>query len=163
VSSLFAWCAHTAISRVQGTSRRRPHPSHLNQDKRISKTTHDIATRIATSPGMSSRKRASTAGASASKNQKVTPNEPITFKLRGLQSDTRLTVFDQEFHVHSTILKANSILFRTFLDSADKDVSTKANGKFKYEWITRVDEDGNDWHLVCDNTQVSDMLLALIF
>jgi hypothetical protein len=81
---------------------------------------------------------------------------PITFKIRGLDLDTKLTVFSQEFHVHSAVLKVNSIFFRTFLDSVDKENSIVSTaGKFKYEWVTKIDEDGKGWHLVCDNAKVS--------
>jgi len=65
-----------------------------------------------------------------------------------VNTDVRLRVFDVEFHVHSTILKLHSAFFFKFLDSADKrPADTVAPGSFKYEWITKIDEDGS-WSLV---------------
>ncbi|EPE24746.1 hypothetical protein GLAREA_08599 [Glarea lozoyensis ATCC 20868] len=79
---------------------------------------------------------------------------PIVFKFKGFELDTKLTVFSQEFHVHSSVLKVNSIFFRTFLDSADKKKSdVSAAGKFRYKWITQIDDDGEGWHFVCDNAK----------
>ncbi|KAH7319453.1 hypothetical protein BKA65DRAFT_409686 [Rhexocercosporidium sp. MPI-PUGE-AT-0058] len=73
---------------------------------------------------------------------------PIVFFSPGLKPDTRLTVFDQEFQVHSMILKLHSAFFRKFLDSADK-TSIASNGQpFKYDWVTKVDAK-EEWHLVC--------------
>ncbi|TVY85651.1 hypothetical protein LAWI1_G008232, partial [Lachnellula willkommii] len=87
----------------------------------------------------------------------------------------RLVVFDQEFHVHSVVLKLYSAFFRKFLDSPDKATAAAAaaaganhpsiaspqsivSSKFKYEWVTKLDEtisgedaDTNDalpWYLV---------------
>ncbi|KAF4637464.1 hypothetical protein G7Y89_g620 [Cudoniella acicularis] len=45
---------------------------------------------------------------------------PIVFTARGLAVDTRLKVFDTEFHVHPVVLKLHSHFFFKFLDSADK-------------------------------------------
>jgi hypothetical protein len=94
------------------------------------------------------------------------------FKLPGLELDTKLTVFDDEYHVHLIVLKVNSSFFRTFLESADKDgsaaSSTTASGRFKYESFGIIDDDGysgtdvsSDWHLVCDNAQVSVGLIPM--
>ena len=66
-----------------------------------------------------------------------------------VQADTLLRVFSQEFHVHSTILKIHGDFFATFMDSRDKATGTSTNPRFKYEWISEVDEDGKDWSLVC--------------
>lgn len=52
-------------------------------------------------------------------------NSPIVFSQPGLKPDTRLTVFDQEFHVHSIILKLKSAFFRKFLDSPDKALTNE--------------------------------------
>lgn len=72
-------------------------------------------------------------------------NEPIVFKSPGLKPDTSLKVFDQEFQVHSTILKLHSVFFRTFLDSADK-TPAPASAIFKYNYVSAVDDDGT-WGL----------------
>ncbi|TVY31530.1 hypothetical protein LSUB1_G008456 [Lachnellula subtilissima] len=58
----------------------------------------------------------------------------------GLKPDTRLRVFEQEFHVHSTILKLHSNYFRRFLDSPDK-TGALASPLFQYEYVSVVDED----------------------
>ncbi|KAI9047753.1 hypothetical protein LZ554_008463 [Drepanopeziza brunnea f. sp. 'monogermtubi'] len=76
-------------------------------------------------------------------------SSPIVFQARGLVADTSLRVFDTDFHVHSTLLKLYSHFFYTYLDSADKDNSGSAGKKFKYEWITKILDGGNDWQLVC--------------
>jgi hypothetical protein len=83
--------------------------------------------------------------------------EIVTFNVRGqAKEDVRLRVFRTEYHVHSWILKMHSAFFFKFLDSPDKDHSrpTPAGG-FKYEWITKVDDDGT-WGLVAkDDRNVS--------
>jgi hypothetical protein len=77
---------------------------------------------------------------------------PIIFKAR-VNADVHLRAFDTDFHVHSVILKIHSAFFSKFLDSADK-TATLTNptpvGCFKYEWVTKVDEDGT-WGLVAGN------------
>ncbi|TVY39552.1 hypothetical protein LOCC1_G004464 [Lachnellula occidentalis] len=70
---------------------------------------------------------------------------PIKFLSPGLKPDTRLMVFEQEFHVHSTILKLHSNYFRQFLDSPDK-TGAPASALFQYEYVSVVDEDGT-WAL----------------
>jgi hypothetical protein len=78
-------------------------------------------------------------------NDKTTMPSPIIFKARGLNADVRLRAFEIDFHVHSVILKIHSAFFFKFLDSADKTAAltnpTPADG-FKYEWVTKIDEDG---------------------
>lgn len=72
---------------------------------------------------------------------------PIVFAIRG-KPDTCLMVFGQQFHVSSAILKLYSDFFNTFLDSPDKsDTGGAPNTKFKYNWVTKVDEDGEGWML----------------
>lgn len=92
---------------------------------------------------------------------------PIIFESPGFQSDTRLMVFNTEFHVHSTILKIHSAFFRKSLDYLDRTPVTAppdANsstilpvpvtpGKFKYKFVTKLDEviedgENNVWRLV---------------
>ncbi|KAH6711270.1 hypothetical protein BKA61DRAFT_577729 [Leptodontidium sp. MPI-SDFR-AT-0119] len=98
-------------------------------------------------------------------------NRPVVFTTPGYQTDVRLTVFDQDFHVHSVLLKIHSAFFRKFLDSPDKvpqvtvanlsvsgDISTPAGASriscsgappvFKYHWITEIDGDNSaGWYL----------------
>lgn len=88
--------------------------------------------------GSRKRPRASTGDA--------TGLSPITFTLPGLQADTRLLVFDQEYRVHSLILKLHSAYFRQFLDSPDK-IPASENAPFKYDYVSVVDEDGSGWAL----------------
>lgn len=94
---------------------------------------------------------------------------PIIFKLPGMKCDTRLLVFDQEFQVHSMILKLHSAFFRKFLDSAEKQnlpppSTSSFYPSFKYNWVTAVDgDDGEGWHLVSSNEYVSTLCsLALL-
>jgi hypothetical protein len=71
-----------------------------------------------------------------------------------MKPDVCLEVFGTNFHVHSVVLKLHSNFFYAFLTSADKN-STGAEGPFKYEWITKVVDDGKDWRLVCKGRKVS--------
>ncbi|CAG8979883.1 hypothetical protein HYALB_00002657 [Hymenoscyphus albidus] len=66
---------------------------------------------------------------------------PIIFRLPHQTPDVRLVVFDQEYHVHSTISKLYSNYFRKFLDSPNKPGSSPSSF-FKYEYVTVVDDDG---------------------
>lgn len=74
--------------------------------------------------------------------------KPITFFKRGDIADVRLRVFDDEYHVHSSKLKECSQYFFKFLDSHDKQNKVSPTARFRYEWVTRVDEDGT-WSLEC--------------
>lgn len=79
----------------------------------------------------------------------ATPKKaPVIFNARGLTIDTRLRVFDTEFHVHSVVLKMHSAFFYKFLDSPEKDNSGPVPfGRFKYEWNTVLCDDKRDWAL----------------
>ncbi len=68
--------------------------------------------------------------------------EPIVFVSPGGTPDTSLTVFGQEFHAESVVLRLHSGFFRTFL-TAKAETSTS---KFKYEYVSKVDKDGT-WGL----------------
>ncbi|TVY93029.1 hypothetical protein LAWI1_G004291, partial [Lachnellula willkommii] len=83
-------------------------------------------------------KRSSTSTSSA--------REPVKFLMPNFTPDTRLRVFGQDFHVHSSYLKLHSAFFRKFLDSPEKEIVATSSG-FRYEWVTKVDEDGT-WSLV---------------
>jgi BTB/POZ domain len=72
--------------------------------------------------------------------------EPIVFHSPGLKPDVRLTVFKQEFHVHSVILKLHSNSFRKFLDSPQKE-AVPASSPFKYDYISVFDDDDITWGL----------------
>lgn len=71
----------------------------------------------------------------------------------GLKPDVRITVFNQQYQVHSVALKYHSAFFRKFLDSPEKQRIPGAR-EFKYEYVAVVDRDGS-WALepaekVCD-------------
>ncbi|CZR55435.1 uncharacterized protein PAC_05323 [Phialocephala subalpina] len=75
--------------------------------------------------------------------------KPISFATPGLAADISLKVFDQEFLVHSALLKIHSKFFLKFLDSPDKIAAkTQDLGDIQYRWITKMDNDSNGWHLV---------------
>jgi len=75
----------------------------------------------------------------------------IVFQAPGLKPDVCLKVFDQEYHVHSVLLKLHSQFFRKFLDSPDKVVEEKNTAaRFPYVWVTKVDEGGKSWHFVAE-------------
>ncbi|CAG8955890.1 hypothetical protein HYFRA_00008740 [Hymenoscyphus fraxineus] len=85
-------------------------------------------------------------GSSRGEGEDETTNVPKVYRLPGgLKPDVRLLVFDQEYHVHSTILKLHSNYFRRFLDSPDK-TGEPASANFQYEYATVVDDDGT-WAL----------------
>ncbi len=61
--------------------------------------------------------------------------QPISFEISGMAADVSLKVFDQEFLVHSPILKIHSAFFNKFLDSPDKSVGRgiHVEGEIKYQ------------------------------
>lgn len=69
---------------------------------------------------------------------------PLVFRLPDQQKpDFRFVVFDQEYHVHSMILKLYSNYFRKFLDSPDKSGNASSpSTEFRYDYATAVDDDG---------------------
>ncbi|KAE8442861.1 hypothetical protein EG329_002603 [Mollisiaceae sp. DMI_Dod_QoI] len=77
--------------------------------------------------------------------------QPISFEISGMAADVSLKVFDQEFLVHSPILKIHSAFFNKFLDSPDKTVvrGIHVEGEIKYQWVTELDGE-NDWQLVAN-------------
>lgn len=74
-----------------------------------------------------------------------TATSPDVFFSPGLKPDTRFTVFEKEYHVHSVILKLHSNYFRRFLDSPDKEAAP-VDALFKYDYVSVVDKDGS-WAL----------------
>lgn len=96
----------------------------------------------------------------AKKQKLIKP--PVVFNLPGHDVDVKLQVFnDLEFHVHSTILKIHSAFFRKFLDSPDKEGKGENAGKFKYVWVTMIDDDGS-WSLV-DSRNYSVCILIYLY
>jgi hypothetical protein len=84
------------------------------------------------------------------KKAKTSNDDPkqVFFAARGLNADVRLRVFNTEFHVHSVVLKMHPAFFFKFLDSLDKPPTNPVGPRdFKYEWVTKIDEDGS-WPLV---------------
>ncbi|KAH7403261.1 hypothetical protein BKA64DRAFT_743874 [Cadophora sp. MPI-SDFR-AT-0126] len=88
-----------------------------------------------------------------------TTQEPIVFKARGMENDTRLRVFDIVFHVSSAVLKMHSQYFFKFLDSADKAFGS-GHGDFKYDWVTKIVDEGDDWQLVCAGPNAGELNLS---
>ncbi|KAL2063653.1 hypothetical protein VTL71DRAFT_5458 [Oculimacula yallundae] len=88
------------------------------------------------------------------------PPLPIVYKSRGVVVDTQLVVFDTTFHLSSTVLKMNSQFFDRYLDSADKTPQSNAGRIYKYEWVTKVLENGEDWQLVCEGPNASDLNIS---
>ncbi|RDW69603.1 hypothetical protein BP6252_08623 [Coleophoma cylindrospora] len=88
---------------------------------------------------------------------------PQVFRSPGLVCDTRLTVCDQEFHVHSVILKLYSNYFRKFLDCPERHPPAVAQtgSAFKYDYIAVVDED-NIWGLEPVASAQADKLLECL-
>ena len=88
------------------------------------------------------------------------PAPPVIFNARGMTPDVRLTVFYTVFHVHSHILKLHSHFFFTFFDSVDKKDDERSAGgqsgnEFKYEWVTKIVDEGKEWQLVSKGPNVS--------
>ena len=81
------------------------------------------------------------------------PASPIIFKARGFVPDTRLNVFGTFFHVHSSVLKLYSHYFYTYLDAPGSPTAVPGTA-FKYDWTTKVVDDGADWQLVSNNDKV---------
>jgi hypothetical protein len=93
-----------------------------------------------------------------SPDQKSDLKDVIVFASPGLLPDVRLKVFGTwEFHVHSVVLKLYSAFFRKFLDPSNKEEAAPATLgiKFRYEWVTEIDEDGNGWHLISESSKAS--------
>lgn len=61
------------------------------------------------------------------------PKSVIVFRSPGEEIDTLLSVLEQDFHVHSVILKCHSNYFRKFLDSPDK-IRQSASFQFRYHY-----------------------------
>jgi len=86
------------------------------------------------------------------KNNKEDDDKSIVFSSPGLTPDVRLTVFGQEFHVHSIILKLHSNFFRKFLDAGDK-AATPPSSLFQYDYVSVSDDDGT-WGLEPTSSKV---------
>ncbi|CAG8971159.1 hypothetical protein HYALB_00010134 [Hymenoscyphus albidus] len=90
-------------------------------------------------------------GESAGKKVKADdgPN-PIVFTSPGSRAtDTRIIVFNQEFHVSSDALRIMSVYFKKFLDPINQPFRKPASESFRYEWFTKIDDDGS-WGLSSD-------------
>jgi hypothetical protein len=57
------------------------------------------------------------------------------------------------FHVHSNILKLYSQYFFSFLDAPSSSTPVPGTA-FKYDWTTKVFDEGQDWQLVSNNDEV---------
>jgi hypothetical protein len=91
--------------------------------------------------------------ASTEKSNDELPTSPIIFKVRGLVPDVHLDVFSTIIHVHSTILKIYSHFFFSYLDAPGSAIAIPGTA-FKYDWTTKVVDEGQDWQLVSNNDKV---------
>ncbi|KAI9716927.1 MAG: hypothetical protein M1812_005076 [Candelaria pacifica] len=81
----------------------------------------------------------------------MTSPPPIVFVSPGGTLDTCLTVFGQEFHAESVVLRQHSGFFRTFLSLE----SEPSSAEFKYEYVSKIDKDGT-WGLQPKSTVLDD-------
>jgi hypothetical protein len=79
-----------------------------------------------------------------SSNASTNGTNAIVFAASGLKPDVRIKVFEQEFHVHSVVLKLHSAFFRKLIDIEDRVSSYSET--FRYDYISCVDVDGG-WGL----------------
>lgn len=78
------------------------------------------------------------------------------------ERDTKITVFNKVFHVHSTILKEKSLFFETFMDLPERPKTPESHPeKFKYDYVTVEDRDGS-WGLEARNRVGLRYLLFLL-
>ncbi|CAL3972352.1 unnamed protein product [Diplocarpon coronariae] len=148
---------HCKIQQRQKSPAEATRPSGPPQPPQPPRPPRRLST-ITTRPGDFQSRHARVAMAPPAKKQK--PNDgaplgPIVFRTTGgLEQDVRLNVFGQEFHVHSCLLKAHSAFFSRFLDSSEKRPAAESavtNGRYRYEWVTEVDENGDSWYLTSDS------------
>ncbi|CZR55390.1 uncharacterized protein PAC_05277 [Phialocephala subalpina] len=82
----------------------------------------------------------------------------IVFTKGSRKTDLCFTVFNQEFHINSDVLKMNCDFFETFLNPTGGILPSSTNPAFKSEWFTRLeDKIGNtntfaSWLLTSDHT-----------
>ncbi|KAB8291542.1 hypothetical protein EYC80_006343 [Monilinia laxa] len=69
------------------------------------------------------------------------------FAYRGLKPDTRIVVFDREFHVHEIMLRIYSRWFRTSISWVRQRNRPNRSQLWKHEYFSRVDVNGDDWAL----------------
>lgn len=85
----------------------------------------------------------------------MTESKPIIFVSPGGTPDTCLTVFGQDFHAESAVLRLHSGFFRTFL------IKPSETPHFKYEYASKMDKDGS-WGLQQKSTVCHFTLLYLL-
>jgi hypothetical protein len=95
------------------------------------------------------------------KKLKGVPRKPIVFETPGQVADTRVKIFDQEFHVSSTALKMYTMYFQKFMDPSNGIVNKTISSRFKYNWFTKIEEDGQ-WVISSAPEVVLDASLAQI-
>jgi hypothetical protein len=78
----------------------------------------------------------------SAKKTKIEKQIPIIFESPGQAVDTSIIVFNQEFQVSSVRLKANTMYFQKFLDPSNGSTNKNCSSKFKYQWYTKVENDG---------------------
>ena len=75
---------------------------------------------------------------------------PIVFRRHDARPNMRIQALNQDFHVHSFVLKSESEFFFKFLDSADKQPPPLFSAGFQYTWVTQIDP-GGGWSLVANS------------
>lgn len=72
-----------------------------------------------------------------------------------MKPDVRFKVFNQEFYLHSTVLKLHSEFFVELLDSPDEayfNDKARVKSQFQYEWVSRIVAEGKAWwHLAASD------------
>lgn len=131
--------SHVTLRRLCSGQPRSAHPLHQKP------STFNEESRVAPPPKITNSHNAKMA------TSNTTP-KTIVLTARGLESDVRLHVLNYTiFHVYSVVLKMNSAFFFKFLDSAEKTtlqaVTAPISGRFKHDWVTKVDDDGT-WSLI---------------
>jgi hypothetical protein len=76
------------------------------------------------------------------KKMKTTYQQPIIFGIPGEAVDTSIKVFDQEFQVSSMALKMHTMYFQKFLEPSNGAGNKCLTRRFKYNWYTKIEEDG---------------------
>ena len=88
-------------------------------------------------------------GEPAPKKVKIEKKKPIVFKSAEETVDTSIIIFKQEFQVSSTTLKVHAAYFKRFMDPAHGVNNKVISSRFKYQWFTKVEDDGH-WVISSD-------------
>ncbi|KAK0104412.1 hypothetical protein ONS95_004705 [Cadophora gregata] len=75
------------------------------------------------------------------KKQKLSQSSPIIFTTLKNEPDTRIFVFNQEFHVSAEPLRMNSAFFEKAFDPCNGKELVSSSPQFKSDWYTTLDKD----------------------